>query len=140
MSYFSQLYSSFRFPTEAEEGFRNCQLGAIHALAAHFTLSTEPAVITMPTGSGKTAVLTAAPFVLQATRALVLTPSRLVRSQIANKLGTLLTMKRIGAFKKDVPTPRVFEVKKRIGNGIEWAELIDYDFVVGTPNSLSPAY
>lgn len=43
-------------------GFRPAQLGAIHAAAAHFVNRSDPGIITMPTGSGKTAVLVAASF------------------------------------------------------------------------------
>ncbi len=54
MSYFSNYYDAVRYPRETEEkkGLRKCQLGAIHAIASHFTNSNYPAIITMPTGSG----------------------------------------------------------------------------------------
>jgi superfamily II DNA or RNA helicase len=35
-------------------GLRNAQVGALHAVAAHWTVSTKPALIVMPTGTGKT--------------------------------------------------------------------------------------
>lgn len=69
MSYFADHYAAFRYPLsggDGEPGLRTAQLGAIHAIAAHFSTRHEPAVVTMPTGSGKTAVLLAAAFVLRA--------------------------------------------------------------------------
>lgn len=68
------------------------QLGAIHAIAAHFSMRRDPAVITMPTGSGKTAVLIAAAFVLRAKRILIVAPGRLVREQIADEVEKLATL------------------------------------------------
>lgn len=63
-------------------GLRRGQRGVAHAVAAHFELREDFAVVTMPTGSGKTAVLALSPFLLRARRALLVTPSRLVRHQI----------------------------------------------------------
>ncbi|MBL6938284.1 MAG: DEAD/DEAH box helicase family protein [Alphaproteobacteria bacterium] len=76
MSYFADHYADFSIPLEAEDqvGFRLAQAGAIHALASHFSMRSEPAIVSMPTGSGKTAVLIAAAFILRAKRALILTP------------------------------------------------------------------
>lgn len=44
-------------------GFRPCQLGALHSVAAHFSVYDEPAIVSLPTGYGKTAVIMALPFV-----------------------------------------------------------------------------
>lgn len=83
--YFSRHYADVRFPVTSDDqpGLRRGQLGALHAVAAHFTLKNDAAVVTMPTGSGKTVVIALAAFLLRARRVLVITPSRLVRSQIA---------------------------------------------------------
>ncbi|WP_236915932.1 hypothetical protein [Clostridium sp. Cult2] len=52
MSYFLNYYDAVRYPYETDEkkGLRESQLGAIHAIASHFTNSNYPAIITMPTG------------------------------------------------------------------------------------------
>ena len=60
MDYFSSNYSRINYPiaTETQKGLRNAQLGAIHAIGAHFSIyKTEPALVVLPTGAGKTAVL-----------------------------------------------------------------------------------
>lgn len=84
MSYFTDHYSQLTFPLEnlPKLGFRPAQLAAAQSVAAHFFNSNTPALIVMPTGAGKTTVLTTVPFLLGAGRVLVLTPSRLVREQI----------------------------------------------------------
>jgi hypothetical protein len=64
VSYFSDNYFHFRYPLNVDEapGFRLAQL------QHHFAMRTDFGIVTMPTGSGKTAVLIAAAFVLRATR------------------------------------------------------------------------
>src|SRR5881628_3141374 len=91
MGYFAENYKHLRWPIAegAEPGFRPAQSGALHAIGAHFPQDARPGIITMPTGSGKTVVLVAAPFLLRSQRVLVLTPSRLVREQIADEFGSL---------------------------------------------------
>lgn len=93
----------------------------------------------MPTGSGKTAVLMALPFLLEARRVLVVTPSRLVREQIADDFAELTVLRRLGVFDEDVPQPKVRAVSGRISSANDWNELAEVDLVVGTPSSLSPS-
>lgn len=140
--YFADRYHTVRYPMdEADgEGLRIAQIGAIHAVAAHFTVrAEEPAMVVMPTGSGKTAVLMMSAFVERARRVLVVTPSVLVRGQIKENFETLLVLKRVGVLEGSVIGPRVVGVKSRISSAEEWEELREYDVVVGTPSSISPA-
>ncbi len=64
MGYFSDNYGRLRFPISDGNppGFRSAQLAAIHAVSAHFFNSNQPAIVTMPTGAGKTTVLMATAF------------------------------------------------------------------------------
>jgi superfamily II DNA or RNA helicase len=121
------------------ESIRISQRGALFALIAHFTVDTEnPCIIAMPTGTGKTAVMMMAPFTLQSKRVLIVTSSRLVRSQIAEDFAALKTLKTIGAVQPDLPPPIVHEIQKRIKSNKEWKQLEKADVVVGLPNSISP--
>ena len=143
MAYFSNNYKNLRFPKATAEnpGLRNAQIGAIHAIGQHFTLhDTEPALVVMPTGSGKTAVLTIAPFLLQARRVLVISSSKLVRGQINEKIGTLSTLKHIGVFAKDHEAPNIKEIKSMLTSIEDWGELTNYDLVIGLPQSLSAGF
>lgn len=140
-SYFREQYGNIKLPigTKTEEGLRRARLGAVHAVAAHFTLSDAPAIVVMPTGSGKTAVLMLTAFMQRAVRVLVVTPSVLVRNQVAEQFRELTTLRSVTAVPEQLPGPSVFEVSGLIRDSTAWEQLRDYDVVVGTPNSLSPA-
>jgi superfamily II DNA or RNA helicase len=114
-------------------------LGAIHALGSHFTLHEIPALVVLPTGAGKSAVLMLTPFLLGARRVLVVTPSRLVRDQIARDFASLSQLRRIGALPDEVARPRVKVVQKKCTSATHWSELQKYSVIIGTPQVLSPA-
>ncbi len=97
----------------------------------------EPALITMPTGSGKTVVLMAAGFLLRAERVLVLTPSKLVRRQIATEFKTLAKLKALNCLPDDVPTPVVKEIAERVTTKRAWNKLREADVCVGIPTSIA---
>ena len=141
MPYFQDHYDLFRYPLGSEDqpGFRAAQLGAIHAVAGHFAQRSDPAIVTMPTGSGKTGVMNACAFVLRATRVLVVTPSRLVREQIAEEIASLSLLLRLTALPNGIEHPNVSNVRERITTPERWRELCQYDVVVGTVQSISPA-
>lgn len=66
--YFETHYDQITYPIDSEniKGLRNAQLGAIHALASFFTLNKkDAAIIIMPTGAGKTAVLMMVPYLIR---------------------------------------------------------------------------
>lgn len=141
MSYFDEAYGSVRLTIAGDNrpGLRRAQLGAVHAIGAYFSLpQAQPGLIVMPTGSGKTAVILIAPLLLRARRALILTPSQLVRTQIAEQAASLAVLKAVGVLPSDFATPKVKEVKQRIDSAEAWKELEGFDFVVATPQCVSP--
>ena len=141
MSYFCNQYHLFRYPLASQDrpGFRAAQLGAIHAVAGHFTQRDDPAIVTMPTGSGKTGVMIASAFVLRATRVLIVTPSRLVREQIVEEIRSLSLLRRLTALPDDIQPPNVSSIGERIVTVQRWRTLLPSDVVVGTVQSISPA-
>jgi superfamily II DNA or RNA helicase len=116
VSYFANHFNDLHF-TLAEGndvGLRKAQLGAIFAVGSHFSVSTTPGLVIMPTGSGKTSVLLMTPFVRRKAGILVVTTSRLVRSQITDEIESLETLKMCGVFPRDMKAPNVYELNKRI--------------------------
>ncbi|EKD55596.1 MAG: hypothetical protein ACD_59C00110G0001 [uncultured bacterium] len=141
MSYFSDNYNEIRYPIEdndSSSGLRRAQIGAIHSIASHFSLINEPAIVVMPTGSGKTAVLMMSAFVERANRILVITPSRLVRTQIKENFQTMKQLIKLKVLRENINLPKVSEIVKKPKNVEEWENFRHFDVIIGTPNSLSP--
>ena len=135
-SYFEKNYENIKYSIDSEErlGLRNAQLGAIHAIASFFTINKkDAAIIVMPTGSGKSSVLVMTPFLLRKKRALIVTPSKMVRGQIANDFGTLKTLCKINVFEPEMDKPVVYEMKHKYDSSND-LELIKADVIVATPN------
>jgi superfamily II DNA or RNA helicase len=141
VGYFKNQYSSVRFPLalDGQQGIREAQLAAVHALSTHFYSRKDPALVVMPTGSGKTCVMLLTAFVVRATRVLVLTPSRMVRDQLTDAFRTLGQLRSIGAIDENFPTPKVQLLDSRPTDVPSWESLRDFDVVVGTVQSASPA-
>ncbi|MEU4454258.1 DEAD/DEAH box helicase family protein [Nocardioides sp. NPDC023903] len=125
------------FESPDRPAWRTPQRGALGAVLGHWSVHRRrPALLAIPTGSGKTAIATALPYLAQASRVLVLVPSKQLRSQIADAFRTQHDLRRIEAV-TDAFDPRVFEVTGRV---TDWAELRGYDVVVGLPDSVSPSH
>jgi superfamily II DNA or RNA helicase len=153
MSFFSENYRRLQLPVAAkakengvednrdeeakakDRGWRNAQLGAIHSICAHYTLFNSPALVVLPTGAGKTAVLIATALLQRAKRVLVLSSTRMVREQIVKDFSSLDVLKKINAIDEG-ECPKVFEVKKNILSEDNWVNLEQYDVVISIPSRL----
>ena len=78
-------------------------------------------------------------FVLRAKRMLVVTPSRLVREQIAEEVENLSLLVRLSALPAEAKRPVVSSVGRKMTTAEHWRALYDDDVVVGTVQSISPA-
>lgn len=104
-------------------GFRPGQLGALHAVVSHFSVYDEPAIVSLPTGYGKTAVIMALPFIFHAERLLVVEPTDVLRRQTAAHFSTLSTLRKLSVFDKAAPDPKVKAQKGRLETKEDWAAL-----------------
>lgn len=86
---------AFRFIEGNENviGFRSPQLGALHAIHAHWSVSTEAATIVLPTGTGKTETMLGTLLSKACQKTLVIVPTDALRTQIAEKFETLGVLK-----------------------------------------------
>lgn len=119
-------------------GFRKGQLGAVHAVVSHFSIDDCGAIVCLPTGYGKTPVITALPFVMGVNRLLVVTPSNALRRQVYENFKDLYVLRRIGVVDDGIDNPKVHKLEKRFRSEDEWDSLKDMDVVVTTPMSASP--
>jgi superfamily II DNA or RNA helicase len=80
-------------PGSGVVGLRKPQVGALHAVHAHWSTSGESATVVMPTGTGKTETMLAVLTSCSCERVLVVVPTDALRSQIADKFETLGLLK-----------------------------------------------
>lgn len=78
-------------------GLRPPQIGALHAVHAHWSVASTPATVVMPTGTGKTDTMLSILVSACCPRVLVIVPTDALRTQIAEKFLTLGILKVHGA-------------------------------------------
>lgn len=109
----SNWNGKFQFATEDEAqgiaGLRAPQIGALHAISAHFAVGSqfEPATVVLPTGTGKTETMLATSVYRRLKRTMVLVPSVALRSQIAGKFSSLGVLPDAGIVPQEIARPRV---------------------------------
>ena len=102
--------NSFHFKAKAieeDKGLRLPQLGALHAVLAHRTVSEEPATVVMPTGTGKTDTMISVYITAQCEKLFVVAPTDALRTQIANKFVNLGVLKKEGLLSENALFPIV---------------------------------
>lgn len=137
-NYFGSVAAGFMLVRDAEyPQWRPAQRGAFGALIAHWSIHhRKPALVAIPTGSGKTAIAIGAAHLAQARRVLVVVPSTQLRQQMVHAFSEEEVLRRCGALIGNTK-PRVYEVTGRVES---WDDLKNYDVVVGLPQSLSPSH
>jgi superfamily II DNA or RNA helicase len=81
---------------EVISGFRPPQMGALHAVLAHWAVSDEAATVVMPTGTGKTETMLALFTQQRMRRLLVVVPTVALRGQTVDKFVSLGLLKPFG--------------------------------------------
>lgn len=135
--------NAFDFRTEDDAagtpGLRAPQIGALHAISAHFAVGQEfePATVVLPTGTGKTETMLATQVYRRLERTLVLVPSDALRSQIANKFITLGVLPDVGVVRRELVGPRVAIVAKSIKSAADARSVVEEaNVIVALPNIL----
>ena len=119
---------------------RRPQIAATWALASRALDGTEASQAILPTGVGKTAVITALPLAIASTRVLAIVPSSIIRRQIAHEFNTFKTLKASRALPADLPRANVKVLKHGIRCLDAWDDLSGYDVIITTPQCVSSAY
>jgi superfamily II DNA or RNA helicase len=119
------------------EGLRPPQLGALHAIGAHWSLQTVPATVVMPTGTGKTETMLAALAAYIRGTLLVIVPWDLLRGQTARKFLNFGLLRQLGVLPLGVPNPIVGYIAKRPESDADLAIFSSCNVVIATASSLS---
>lgn len=119
------------------QGLRPPQLGALHATLAHWSLSTEPVTVVMPTGTGKTETMLSLMVVTQPKCVLVVVPSKALRDQIAEKFATLGILLGHGIVKDNVRTPVVGVIEHELRSQEDLSIFDRCNIVVSVVNSVA---
>ncbi|HVV76270.1 MAG TPA: DEAD/DEAH box helicase family protein [Mycobacteriales bacterium] len=133
------------FAAPGEPGsLRRPQFGALHSILGYWTSDLgEPAVVVMPTGTGKTETMIAVMVAAQIRRLLVIVPSAALRLQIAAKFETLGVLPAEDIVTNAARRPIVGRLEHGLTDPDEAARFADAcNVVVATPNALeasSPA-
>lgn len=87
----------FRYVREdlavGKRGLRNPQIGGVHAVLAHWSVSSSAGTVVMPTGTGKTETMLALLLAAPCHRLLVVVPTDALRTQISEKFFSLGILK-----------------------------------------------
>jgi superfamily II DNA or RNA helicase len=120
-------------------GLRTPQIGALHAIAAHFSVGKEfePATVVLPTGTGKTETMLATLVYGRENKMLVLVPSSILRNQIGEKFSSLGVLPAAGAVPVELARPFVTRVTKGVETVGEAENIVRAsNVIVATPDIL----
>lgn len=119
------------------EGFRNAQVGALHAVLAHWSVSEQPCTVVLPTGTGKTETMLGLTITERAKLVLVVVPTKDLRAQIAGKFKELGILKKIDVLDQRALLPKVATLSKGLTESKDLDALLGCNVIVTTPGLLS---
>ncbi|MEQ1735614.1 MAG: DEAD/DEAH box helicase family protein, partial [Rhodoglobus sp.] len=121
----------------ATVGLRPPQIGALHAIAAHWSLETASATIVMPTGTGKTETMLATLVAESEGTMLVTVPSKALRDQTVRKFRQLGLLRDLGCLSTSSRNPIVGVVERRPRTDAELRIFERCNVVIGTIGALA---
>lgn len=98
---------TYKIDKPYDPGLRIPQIGALHALAAHWCISDETANIVLPTGTGKTETMLSCLICNNISSLLVIVPTDALRDQLALKFSTLGVLPKFGVVNEECENPIV---------------------------------
>jgi len=118
------------------KGFRNAQVGAIHAVLAHWSVSEHPCTVVLPTGTGKTETMLGITIAEKAKLVLIIVPTDDLRHQIAAKFKELGILKKIKVLNHGALLPKVATLNRGLTKAEDVHALLDCNVIVSTPTLL----
>lgn len=120
-----------------KRGLRPPQIGALHAIGAHWSLYQQPATIVMPTGTGKTETMLANLIAYSSGTVLVVVPWQVLRDQTVKKFLTFGLLRELGNLAPEAKNPIVGVIKKRLRSIQELDIFKKCNVVVATMSALN---
>ncbi|MDX3866893.1 DEAD/DEAH box helicase [Streptomyces europaeiscabiei] len=126
-------------PYNEPRSLRRPQIGALHAVMGHWASGlSDPGLVVMPTGTGKTETMLALLVAARMERLLVLVPSAALRDQIAGKFETLGILQKDQIVTSAALRPRVGRLEHGFKDPEEAARFVEScNVVVATPQILN---
>lgn len=120
-------------------GLRRPQMAALHSIIGYQSSGvTGPAVVVMPTGTGKTETMVAWLIAVRPAKVLVVVPSAVLRDQVAEKFESLGILQSAGVVCPSALRPCVVRLGHRIATTDEAARLVEHaNVIVATPQALN---
>jgi len=142
---FDDWNGKFRFNQEVfdrngnvvRNGLRLPQIGALHSIGAHWTLSKQQATVVMPTGTGKTEVMISSLVTFVNGALLVVVPSKILREQTANKFLNLGILRELGNVTAGIKNPIVGVIRHRPDKLLDLNIFDDCNVIVATIATLA---
>lgn len=125
-------------PHDEPGSLRRPQIAALHSIVGYQSSGLdEPAIVVMPTGTGKTETMLAWMVATRPAKLLVIVPSTTLRDQIAAKFESLGILQREGIVSPTAQRPCVGRVEHGFTDADEAALFVQRcNVVVATPNAL----
>lgn len=118
-------------------GLRPPQMGGLHAIGSHWSLSNQVATVVMPTGTGKTETMLAALAAYTPGKILVIVPSKILRLQTAQKFLYFGLLRVLNNLYPDTLNPIVGILDKRPKTEENIKIFKDCNVVVSTMSALN---
>lgn len=117
---------------------RRPQIAALHSIVGYQSSGlSEPGIVVMPTGTGKTETMLAWLVAQRPERVLVVVPSTALRDQIATKFETLGILQLEGIVDRSALRPRVGRLEGRFANEAKARAFVEVaNVVIATPNAI----
>lgn len=125
---------------EGTSGLRPPQMGALHAISAHYSVDqfAEPATIVLPTGTGKTETMLSFQVYKRLPKTLVIVPSDALRNQVLEKFLNLGILSDVGIVSPETIGPSVARIKSGLHSKEEAHAIADKSNVlIALPQSLN---
>lgn len=136
------IFRSARSDSEGK-GLRPPQLGALHAISAHFSVGKEhePATVVLPTGTGKTETMLASMVYERPKGVLVLVPSIALRNQIAKKFENLGILRELGCIPEHTFNPKVLRLSSGLRDLAEAQQAVKLaNVIIALPNTMKVSH